>query len=76
MANTIMYIKIDTSLLPSGGVFYDFKEIVLRTMPLVIPAEPITKPTPTITPKPKENDPFNVPAPLIDPTPKGLFVLF
>ena len=32
---------------------------------------PITKPAPVKTPKPSENDPFNVPAPLVDPTPKG-----
>ena len=41
--------------------------------PLVIPAEPITKPAPTTTPRPGQDDPFNVPAPLVDPTPKGLF---
>lgn len=41
--------------------------------PLVIPAEPITKPAPTIAPRPAEGDPFNVPAPLVDPTPKGFF---
>lgn len=36
-------------------------------------AEPITKPetAPPIT-RPGEDDPFNVPAPKIDPTPKGL----
>ncbi len=49
---------------------------IMASFPEVLPAEPITKPTPTITPRPKENDPFNVPAPLIDPTPKGLFILF
>jgi len=36
--------------------------------------EPITKPAPVVVPSqpaPKKDDPFNVPAPLIDPTPKG-----
>ncbi len=37
----------------------------------VLPAEPITKPAPAIKPRPNENDPFNVPAPKVDPTPKG-----
>ena len=32
---------------------------------------PITKPAPTTIPTPDENDPFNVPAPKINPTPKG-----
>jgi len=41
--------------------------------PLVIPAEPITKPAPVTTPHPEHDDPFNVPAPKIDPTPKGFF---
>lgn len=41
--------------------------------PLVIPAEPITKPAPVITPQPDQNDPFNVPAPKVNPTPKGFF---
>lgn len=39
----------------------------------VLPAEPIIKPAPTTIPRPKEDDPFNVPAPLVDPTPKGFF---
>lgn len=34
-------------------------------------AEPITKPVPTTIPRPAHDDPFNVPAPAIDPTPKG-----
>lgn len=35
--------------------------------------EPIVKPAPVITPtiQPGRDDPFNVPAPLVDPTPKG-----
>lgn len=39
--------------------------------------EPIVKPAPVKTPepapvkRPQEDDPFNVPAPLINPTPKG-----
>jgi hypothetical protein len=41
--------------------------------PEVLPAEPITKPAPTTTPRPDQDDPFNVPAPLVDPTPKGFF---
>lgn len=42
--------------------------------PEVLPAEPevLPKPGPRIQPAPREDDPFNVPAPLIDPTPKGL----
>jgi hypothetical protein len=32
---------------------------------------PITKPAPVITPAPSQDDPFNVPAPKINPTPKG-----
>lgn len=39
--------------------------------PEVLPAEPITKPAPITTPRPDQDDPFNVPAPLVDPTPKG-----
>lgn len=35
-------------------------------LPEVLPAEP------TVIPRPKEDDPFNVPAPLVDPTPKGM----
>lgn len=31
---------------------------------------PETKPSPVI--RPAEDDPFNVPAPKVDPTPKGL----
>lgn len=41
-----------------------------NTLPDIL--EPVTKPAPVKTPKPSENDPFNVPAPLVDPTPKGL----
>lgn len=47
--------------------------IVTASGPVVIPVEPVTKPAPTTIPTPDENDPFNVPAPLIDPTPKGFF---
>jgi len=43
-----------------------------RTGPEIAPAEPTTKPTPVITPQPSKDDPFNVPAPKINPTPKGL----
>jgi len=46
---------------------------LLGVNPEVLPAEPITKPAPTTTPRPDQDDPFNVPAPLVDPTPKGLF---
>ena len=45
--------------------------IVTASGPVVIPWEPITKPAPTIAPRPAEDDPFNVPAPKVDPTPKG-----
>lgn len=38
--------------------------------PEVLPA-PIKTPEPAVIPRPQEDDPFNVPAPLIDPTPKG-----
>jgi len=38
--------------------------------PEVLP-KPITKPAPTPIQEPDENDPWNVPAPKIDPTPKG-----
>jgi hypothetical protein len=36
--------------------------------------EPQVLPAPTITPviQPGKDDPFNVPAPLINPTPKGI----
>jgi len=47
---------------------------VINTNPEVLPAEPITKPAPTTTPHPDQDDPFNVPAPLVDPTPKGFFL--
>jgi len=39
--------------------------------PEIAPAEPITKPAPSTTPQPSKDDPFNVPAPKINPTPKG-----
>ncbi len=65
-------IIIKTNDLPSMGKYYKFKRIILSTIE-VLPAEPITKPIPTTIPRPKENDPFNVPAPLVDPTPKGFF---
>jgi len=41
--------------------------------PEVLPAEPITKPSPVITPKPDQDDPFYFPLPKINPTPKGFF---
>jgi hypothetical protein len=41
--------------------------------PEVLPAEPQILPgtKPEILPRPDQDDPFNVPAPLVDPTPKG-----
>jgi hypothetical protein len=41
-----------------------------RTGIEIAPA-PVTKPSPVITPAPSQDDPFNVPAPKINPTPKG-----
>jgi hypothetical protein len=45
------------------------------TEPTTIPAEPKTKPNvspqePSVSPD-KEKDPWNVPAPAVDPTPKA-----
>lgn len=40
--------------------------------PVIVPLEPVTKPSPIITPAPSHDEPFNVPAPKINPTPKGL----
>lgn len=53
------------------GIDPDYRGPGLK--PLTRPAEPITKPTPapTTTPQPSKDDPFNVPAPKINPTPKG-----
>ena len=42
----------------------------LLSAPTISP-EPITKPQPTIQPRPREDDPFNIPLPAVDPTPKG-----
>ena len=39
--------------------------------PVIVPLEPVTKPSPIITPAPSHDDPFNVPAPKINPTIKG-----
>lgn len=41
----------------------------------VLPAEPITKPAPTITPRPNKDDPWNVPQPLIDSPPKAICLI-
>ncbi len=52
-----------------------FMKDLKNTLPDIL--EPITKPSPVITPAPapapapSQDDPFNVPAPLVDPTPKG-----
>ena len=56
-----------------GPVLTDFMQrlFLMLASPEVAPAEPITKPSPTITPQPSKDDPFNVPAPKINPTPKG-----
>jgi len=42
--------------------------------PTIAPAEPIIKPDtrPTTIPRPDQDDPFYFPAPIIDPTPKGI----
>ena len=45
--------------------------IVTASGPIVIPYEPITKPAPTTTPRPTEDDPWNIPAPKKDSPPKG-----
>lgn len=55
--------------LNKGIPFEAFLNFYGRVSPDV--AEPITKPAPVKTPKPSENDPFDVPAPKINPTPKG-----
>lgn len=72
-----MAFKINTGIkqideAASNGIPFDkFLQFYGRVSPDV--AEPITKPAPTTIPRPREDDPFNVPAPLIDPTPKGIF---
>lgn len=48
-----------------------FAIIVGNNGPVTVPMEPITKPAPTTIPRPSHDDPFNVPAPAVDPTPKG-----
>ncbi|MCC7514220.1 MAG: hypothetical protein IT212_05985 [Bacteroidia bacterium] len=53
------------------------EQIVINNCPNpeVLPAEPITIPKQPETPaRPSKDDPFNVPAPKIDPTPKGLIL--
>jgi len=81
-----MDIIINTKDLPTGGEFYEFKELKfgMRFIPLlgsglfdmvfpeVLPAEPITKPAPKPEPiiRPDEN-PWIWPFPSVDPTPKG-----
>lgn len=60
--------------LKPGKVFKWMKSaaiVVTDNGPVTIPFEPITKPTPVTIPQPDKNDPFNVPAPKVDPTPKG-----
>lgn len=47
-----------------------FKMPAPMTIPETVPIEPWIKEIPS--PKPSTDDPFNVPAPLVDPTPKGL----
>lgn len=44
--------------------------------PEVLPAEPEVLPDqkPQVQPVPREDDPFNVPAPKVDPTPKGVLI--
>lgn len=69
-----MEIIVKTKKLPTKGMFYKFTEIRFASIPEVLPMEPQVLPTtkPFILPTPKEDDPFNVPAPLINPTPKGI----
>lgn len=59
---------IKTSNLPTKAIYYNFTEIE------VLPA-PTTKPAtkPASIPKPERDDPFNVPIPKVDPTPKAFF---
>ena len=49
-------------------------EIIQMTEPAVKPAEPITKPKPSreVKPKPNRDDPWTVPAPKVNPTPKAI----
>lgn len=44
---------------------------MMPTIPEVIPAEPIVVPETKPATRPKEDDPFYFPQPLIDPTPKA-----
>lgn len=48
-------------------------EEIKMTEPAVIPAEPDVKPKPSreTEPNPEENDPWMVPAPKVNPTPKA-----
>lgn len=71
MANKL---NITAYLLPTGGIYYSFTQVTFR-IPVVVPAEPVIKPAPVIVPEPDEDDPWNVPAPKINPTPKGLSFL-
>ena len=54
------------------------EEITLRPQPAVEPAEPNIKPKPTPKrrqrPKPDRNDPWVVPKPKVNPTPKGIIM--
>lgn len=52
---------------------FKFKTEILEPEPLVKPLEPGVNPKPEIVPQhdPDENSPWNVPGPLVDPTPKG-----
>lgn len=66
-------IIVHISELPTSGVYYDFQNIVPRNPLYPEVEEPVTKPTtkPDVAPRPDHDDPFNVPAPKVDPTPKG-----
>lgn len=51
-------------------VIHTEPEVLPQTQPEVVPE---TRPKePGVIPRPAEDDPFNVPAPLVDPTPKGI----
>lgn len=58
-----------------GPVLEEFMKNLFLSLaaPEVAPAEPITKPDtrPQPVTRPAEDDPFNVPAPKVNPTPKG-----
>lgn len=56
-----------------GPVLDEFMKRLFLSLAAPEIAEPITKPDtkPQTPARPAEDDPFNVPAPKIDPTPKG-----